>query len=428
MLQTAERAILNKAPPGEKETILRGVVATNFSLLKNNRFSNGTIPASIGGRYDDKHFENTVWVRDMTHAVQFALDPDFQEAFPHLVKDAQKLYIEGMKGLLEMQTCPEQIERFKKRPGPPNEKGYRSIGDQQAPAIKFYGPNGSIVREWGHNQPDSWGILLLEAGKGIQQGLPVLEAERFNPGEVLANITSYLANLKVERLMCRSIWERDYLESPSSSRRTVLAGLEEMLEVWDQIEQDSQKKTYSLPINQKEILTAAKSLRNLVREHSGDYTDTDHPFAEDLAQLVVLDDVDLPVDEQTAIIKAIAMGELENNLGCYRWIGDSWKKEGTEAKWTMGKSFIARYYLKRARILAKTDSSASHRYLDHGLDRIQHILNIMEDYNYLPELFMYGPKTMTYRPNRNDLAWGRSANIRALSSAVCTLTQLKEAA
>ena len=427
MLATAERPILNQAPPGEKEIILRGLVATNFRLLKESRFPNKTIPASVGGRYDDEHFKDMVWSRDMVHAVQSALDPDFKQAFPHLVNGAQSLYLEGMQALLEIQTSPEQIQRFKARPSFPDKDGYCSLGDQEAPAIKFFGPNGSIVREWGHHQPDTWGILLLEAGKGIQQGLPLLEAEKFKPGEVLANITSYTANLKVERLKCRSIWERDHLKSPYSTRRIVLAGLEQMLEVWDQIQQDSLSKNYPLPIQEKEILTAAKDLRGLVRENAGDYTDADHPFAEDLAQLVVLNEVDLPVDEQAAIIKAVAVGELENNLGCYRWIGDTWKKEGTEAKWTMGKSFIARYYLKRARLLAKTDTAASHRYLDHGLDRIQHVLNIMDYYKYLPELFKYGPKSMTYRPNNNDHAWGRSALIAAASSGICALQTLKEA-
>ncbi|MCR4305661.1 MAG: hypothetical protein NUV73_01080 [Candidatus Daviesbacteria bacterium] len=427
MLATAERAILNQVGPGEKISILRGLVAGSFRLLNDHKFPNGTIPASLG-RYDDEHFKGTIWVRDVAHAVQFALDPDFNQAFPHLQKDARSLYLSAIHGILEMQTNPEQIERFKSKPGWPDKDGYYSLGDQQAPAIKFYGYDGSIVREWGHNQPDSWGILLLEAGKGIEAGLTVLEAERFNPGETLANITSYVTNLKVERLNCRSIWERDHLKSPYSTRRIVLAGLEQMLEIWDQIEQDSQIKAYQLPINQKDLLAAAKSLRGLVREHEGDFTDLNHPFAGDLSSLVVLNDVKLPIDEQTAVIKSITEGELENSLGCYRWVGDSWKENEIEAKWTIGKPMIAKYHLEQAKRLAITNPSASLRHLDHGLDRMQHILDIFHKYHYIPELFEYGSHTTLFRPNNNDLAWTRSAVIGSASKGIVALQMLTGAA
>lgn len=428
MLAVAERPILNQVASGEKITILRGLVATSFRLLKDHQFPNGTIPASLG-RNDDHHFKDTVWIKDAARAVQFALDPDFRQAFPHLIEGAEKLYLSTIGGLLEIQTNPEQMERLKTRPSCPDGNGYCSIDDQQAPAIKFYGPDSSIVRDWGHNQPDNWGILLLEAGKGIEAGLPVLEAEKFNPGEILVNITSYVANLKVERLNCRSIWEQDIIWSSYSTRRIVLAGLEQMLKVWDQIEQDGHTKGYEVTVQKQGVSTAIQNLRPSVKEHRGDYTSsTGHHFAGDLASLIVLNDIELPPEEQLEIIRKIAEGELENSLGFYRWLGDTWKKGGTEAKWTMGKPILARYYFRKAMELASVHPTASLRSLDHGLDRMQDILDINDKYGYIPELFEHGSGIGIYYPNRNDLGWTRSYLVEAASSGINALQIITKAA
>ena len=434
MLEVQSRPVLNQLTPAERIPVLKELVITSFNLIRNNQFDNGCIPASLG-RFDDTSFYQTVWIKDAARAVQFALDPHFRLAFPELIQDAEQLYLSTTRGILRLQTNPEQIVRFQSKPGLPDEDGYSTISDDQlTPAIKFYGPDGSIIKDWGHNQPDNWGILLLEAGKGIAADVPVLEADGFNPGEVLANITSYAANLKVERFSCRSIWESNVAWSSYSTRHIVLAGLEQIAEAWEYIEADSQQKSYQLPIKRRDITKSIKSLRNLVNEHPGDYTDSrNHHFAGDLASLVVLNDVELPENEQQGIVDRITLAKLENGSGFFRWLGDPWKKDqgGIEAKWTMGKPILARYFFRKAIELASAHPTASRRELDHGLDRMQNIIDIIVENGYMPELFNHDPKTDTFPANNNDLAWNRSYLIQAASAAIIALQtreQLKIAA
>lgn len=425
MVEIATRSSLNHLTPVQRVPLLQQIAENSFNLLVAHQFPNGLIPASLG-RFDDKHFQDMVWVKDAARSVQFALDPFFRQAFPNLVVKAEQLYLTTMKGILKIQTQPGQTERFKARPGAADKEGYSTIpDDQQVPVIKFHGPDGSIIQDWGHNQPDNWGILLLEAGKGIEAGLPVLEAPAFNPGQVLAEITSYMADLRIERFRCRSIWENDVAWSSYSTRRISLAGLEQMMEVWNQVEEDSGDKNYKLPITRKRLSSAIKNLRNLVREHSGDFTaERNHPFAGDLASLVVINDIDVPIDEEAEAIKRVIEGELENTRGFYRWLGDGWKKGVTEAKWTMGKPILARYYFRKAIELAQLDPNLSRQKLDHGIDRMQHILDIVTEYGYIPELFEHDPQTDVYNPNSNDLAWTRSYVIEAASAGIVALKTL----
>lgn len=404
-------------------TQLEGLAAYGLQKISSNLLPNGLIPASVG-RYDDQHFNGMVWVKDHARAIKFATDPQFQQAFPELTDIAKSLYLSSIRSLLELQGQKEQLQRFQSRPHSPDQNGYCCINDRVAPAIKFT-KDGYIYQDWGHNQPDNWGTLLLEAGKGIALGWPVLNKEENQPiplGAILQEIIAYTANLKTEKLVCRSIWEHDKAWSSYSTRRIVLAGLDQIIRVWPQLEIDSQTNSYQLKISLQQLRDATDRLREKATEHfPADYTDArNHQSVSDLASLVALNDIDLPAYEKIEIIKRTE--ELENREGFYRYRGDPWKKGREEAKWTMGKPIVARYYFLKAQDLYATSQPAeASRALDHGLARINNILEIKSTYGYIPELFE--DQQRGYRPNNNELAWTLGYIIEAAAAGIVALSK-----
>lgn len=391
--------------PDLKIAQMRSLGYVTFDNLVSNQLSNGLITASIG-RADDRHFEGKVWIKDNVRAVKFALDPLFQEAFPELREPAIDLYLRAIKGVLRIQNQPEQIRRFQTRPGPAGSDSYHSLDDNLAPAIKF-DRFGEIQYDWGHNQPDNWGTLLLEAGKGIAAGLPVLDPQT---AMALENITSYVANLKTERLTCRSIWEHNPCWSSYSTRRIVLAGLDQMAAVWPEVERFREDSL----ITREQIIESANNLREYIREHfPADYTDSyNHLSAGDLASLVVLNDIELPTEEKAHIL--FRTRELENGQGFYRYRGDPWKKGVEEAKWTMGKVIMARHVFIEA--LSGTP-------LEPGLRRLDEIEEIIKTLGYLPELFEDRNNSGEYSPNNNELAWTAGYIQEALGAGIVALRQ-----
>lgn len=405
---------------------LQELAADSLQRITSHQLPNGLIPASVG-RYDDEHFNGMVWIKDMVRAVQLALDPSFQQVFPELMDSAKQLYLSSMRALLRIQGQPEQLRRFQNRPSLPDNNGYSTINDRDAPAIRFTS-GGHIYQDWGHNQPDNWGTLLLGIGKGIEAGWPILDKDESQPiplGATLQKIISYTVHLRTERLVCRSIWEHGNVWSSYSTRRIVLAGLDQIERIWPELMADSELDGYQLKVSQNQLKDAADGLREKVTEHfPADYTDTEnHKSATDLASLVVLNDIDLPKEERIEIVNRIATAALENHLGFYRYFGDPYKKGRAEAKWTMGKPIIARHYFLQAIELYKTGKpEEAFRALGHGLDRIANILTIKEAYGYIPELFEDG-RNSGYIPNNNELAWTLGYVIEAAAAGIVALSE-----
>lgn len=410
---------LASLPPSEQIKQLKALAFDNYHKIALYQYDNGLIPASLG-RHDDPHFAGKVWIKDNVRAIKFALNPYVQSFLPELGQD---LYLKAILGMLNIQARDKQWGRFDSRPGEPCEGDYSTIDCQHAPAIKFE-PNGELMEKWGHNQPDNWGTLLLEAGKGLGLGLPLLESQQHTSkpiGEILQKITSYAAYLRTERFICRSIWEHNKCWSSYSTRRIVLAGLEQIGKVWEKIEQDSHKNNYPLTLQRQEIWESAHRLREKVTEHfPADYTDSEgHESVGDLASLVVLHDIDLPEDEQAEIIRRTK--ELENRDGFYRYFGDPWKKGRAEAKWTMGKPVIANYYFKQAiSSYQNRQPRAGFRALSWGLERMDDILRIKQKYGYIPELFE--DDGSSYKPNNNELAWTLGYTIEAAASGIAAIS------
>lgn len=439
MVEVATRAGLTQLSPTQDGIeVLKELALDSFNRISSHQFPNGLIPASLG-RFDDEHFRDMVWVKDNVRAVKFALDPLVQQYLPELndlefikerglTRTAKELYLSAIQGLLIIQAQPEQQTRFASRPGPPDEAGYSTIGnDHLTPAIKFHGPSGSIYYDWGHNQPDNWATLLLEAGKGIEVGWPVLvnREESIHAGDILQRITSYLTHLRVERFKCRSLWEQG--EPPGwssySTRRMALSGLEQIARIWTELVQDSHLRGYPLLVSQDQIEDAAGTLRDKVTEHfPADYTDSQgHESVGDLASLVVLNDVDLPADEQVEILRRVA--DLENNLGFYRYLGDRWKLGRAEAKWGMGIPIMARHFFKQAiKLYGQGNERAAFRALDHGLERMNRIIAIKREYNYFPELHEDRNNNGIYLPNNNELAWALAYIEEAVAAGVAAIT------
>lgn len=434
MIETATRAGSQLSPTKDGIKVLKELAFDSFARISSNQFPNGLIPASVG-RYDDEHFKNMAWVKDAVRAVKFALDPLVQQYLPELndpefiqgrgfPKPARQLYLSAIQGLLRIQTKPEQLSRFTARPGPQDQDGYSTIDDSLVPAIKFYGPDGSIYYNWGHNQPDNWATLLLEAGKGIEAGWPVLEStaqEGIPLGDILQRITSYVVNLRIERFICRSLWEHNAGWSSYSSRKMVAAGLEQMGKTWHELEADSLVKEYPLWASASQIQDAAGLAKEMANEHQADYTDTSgHESVGDLAMLVVLNDTNLPTNEQEEILAKVT--DLENNLGFYRYLGDPWQLGRAEAKWGMGKPIIARYLFNRAlKLYAGGKNSAAFRSLDHGLERMNHIISVKREYGYFPELYADKNNDGVYYPNNNELAWVLAYIIEASASGIAAI-------
>lgn len=438
MVETATRAGFTQLSPTEDGIkVLKELAFDSFERISSHQFSNGLIPASLG-RFDDEYFKDMVWVKDNVRAVKSALDPLVQQYLPELndlesikerglTRTAKELYLSAIQGLLIIQAQPEQQTRFASRPGPPDKDGYSTISDDQlTPAIKFHGPSGSIYYDWGHNQPDNWATLLLEAGKGIEVGWPVLASvdEEFIPGDILQRITSYLARLRVERFKCRSLWERGEPGwSSYSTRRMALPGLEQMARIWPELVQDSHLHGYPLLVSRDQIEDAAGTLRDKVTEHfPADYTDSrGHESVGDLASLVVLNDIDLPADEQAEILRRVA--DLENNLGFYRYLGDPWKIGRAEAKWGMGIPIMARYFFKQAiRLYGQGNERPAFRALDHGLERMNRIIAIKREYAYFPELHEDRNNNGIYLPNNNELAWALAYINEAAAAGIAAIT------
>ncbi len=427
MLETDTRAGSVQLPPNEDGIqVLRELALDSFNRILLNQLPNGLIPASLG-RHDDRHFDGKVWIKDHVRAARFALDPLVQQYLPEVAAPGKALYLRAMDGILRVQYRDEQLPRFFARPGKPNEDGYRAIDDQAVPAIKF-NSDGSIYHDWGHNQPDNWGTLLLEIGKGIKAGWPVLEkqADGFIPGEVLQDITSYVVNLQTERLLCRSIWEHNVAWSSYSTRRIVLAGLNKFDAIWPEIKSDSKDNDYVLMTSLGDIESAVGSLAERVREHQGDYTNSEnHTSTADLASLVVLHDIDnLPEREQQEILERIREAKLENGLGFYRYLGDHWRLGSTEAKWTMGKPITARFRLKQAAgLFLKGHPHAGSIALNAGLDRMNEILSIVNEHGFIPELFEDEDRDGVFLPDNNELAWTRSYVIEAAAAGIAAIKQ-----
>jgi hypothetical protein len=310
--------------------------------LISNQEPNGLNKASVG-RSDDSFFEGNVWVKDHVRASRPILDPLVREHLPELQRDLAEFYLKSTKGILNTLGQPAPYARFLSRPCGEDGQGYRKLDDQFAPVIK-YNRFGETIYDWGHNQPDNWGTLLLEVGKGIEQGFPVLEhteGEVLPAGQVIQRVASYAANLRTERLICRSIWEHDNCWSSYSTRSIVQGGLEKMAQVWGELEYDSRDRGYHLEISQIEVEDSVASLSALRKEHfPADYTDLNHPSTADLASLIVLNDLEVEDTEKREIIDRAK--KLRNGVGFYRYIGDKWKFGTAESKWTLGITVLGR--------------------------------------------------------------------------------------
>ncbi len=406
---------------------LKELAADCLFRISSNQLPNGLIPASVG-RCDDQYYDRGIWVKDTVRATRAALDPYVPEGLPEFMVPAKQLYLSSIQALLQRQGQPEQLQRFQSRPGPPDHNGYSTIDDPFAPAIKF-SSDDCIYRDWGHNQPDNWGTLLLEVGKGIEADWPVLNNNRSSPvplGTILQEIISYAVHLRTERFVCRSIWEHGNVWSSYSTRRIMLAGLYQTEKIWSELEADSKRNGYQIRTSREQLADAVGTLREKVTEHfPADYTDTlGHESAADLASLVVLNDVDLPEDEQKEILQRTL--ELESHEGFYRYYGDPWKQGRAEAKWTMGKPIVARYCFRQAiELYQKGRAREAFRTLDHGLDRIADILTTKEIYGYIPELFEDRGKS-GYTPNNNELAWTLGYIIEASAAGIVALTEAKK--
>lgn len=418
-------------PPQTQIKILKTLALESYQNIYSHQEPSGLIQASLG-RYDDNFFRDKVWVKDNVRAVKFALDPLVGKHLPELQHQPitpQKLYLSAISAILRLQGQPKQWCRFQSRPGTPNADGYTTIPCSEAPAIKFdmeHNPNGEIVDNWGHNQPDNWGILLDVAGKGIEKDLPVLQrqyGDQRTPGEILQHITSYLVHLKTERFLCRSIWEHNLCWSSYSTRRIVLAGLDQITKIWGEIICDSQKQSYPLLLSKDQIEDAAESLREKVTEHfPADYTDSyNHKSRGDLGQGIVLNDVDnLPRKEQLEIVWRLA--ELENGNGLYRYLGDPWRIGKTEAEWTMGKPIMARHYFRQAiDLYQKGLKIPGNITLQRGFKRIEDILKIKRQYGYIPELFET-TQSGEYFGNNNELAWTTGYIIEAVAAGITAMS------
>ena len=81
---------------------------------------------------------------------------------------------------------------------------------------------------------------------------------------------------------------------------------------------------------------------------------------------------------------------------------------------------------KKAIELAASHPTASRRELDHGLDRMQNVMDILTENGYIPELYKHDPKTDTFKPNNNDLAWNRSYLIEATSAGIIALQRREQ--
>lgn len=410
---------------GIRERQLRELATNSLHTIVLYQLPNGLIPATLG-RSDDHHFGNNVWTKDNARAIQPPLDPNFQQAFPELADTAKQLSLSSIQALLRIQGHHEQRWRFQSRPVDQDHNGYSIIYDRFSPAIKF-SAEGRVYQDWGHNQPDNWGTLLQTVGKAIELNWPVLETEDNPPlGEILQEIISYVVNLRTERLKCRSIWEREIGWSSYSTRRIVLAGLDQIEKVWPKLEEDSENKNYPLKTSHEQLKNAADSLRDKVTEHGlADYTDiVGHESTMDLAQLVVLNDIDLPEDEINEIIPRAY--ELECRQGFYRYHGDSWKHGRAEAKWTMGKPIMARHnFMQAISLYEENKPEAAFRALDHGLDRIAEIIAIKNECGYIPELFE-DQGIDGYQPNNNQLAWTLGYTIRADAAGIIALSKAEQ--
>ncbi len=424
MLETDTQTGSQLSPTEDGIQVLRELALDSLSRITRNQLPNGLIPASLG-RFDDRHFDGKVWIKDHARAVRFALDPLVQKYLPEVADAGKDLYLRAMDGILRAQYSDEQLDRFSTHPEGTDQNGYYSIDDREVPAIKF-NSDSTIYHDWGHNQPDNWGTLLLEIGKGIESGWPVLGKRKdgFIPGEMLQQIASYVVNLRTERLLCRSIWEHNVGWPSYSTKKIVSAGLNKLDPAWTKIEQDSQENDYPLLVSLTDIGEAAGSLAEMVREQPGDYTDTEnHKSPADLASLVVLNDIDnLPEREQHEIIERVIDADLEKELGFTRYIGDHWRKGPTEAIWPMGKPIMARFRFKQAAIsFAKGNPEAGSVSLNQGLIRMNEVLSMISEYGYIPELFEDEDKDGVFSPNNNELAWIRSYIIQAAAAGIAAI-------
>lgn len=406
--------------------VLRELALNSFQRISTHQLPNGLIPASIG-RADDRYFAgDMVWTKDHHRASRAPLDLLVQEHLPEISRKGRALYLKATIGMLRIQARPEQRARFASRPGIPDNEGYSTIEDRYTPAIKFTS-EGFVYQDWGHNQPDNIGTQLLEIGRGIEADWPVLRKARdgFVPGDIIQDILSYAVHLRTERFKCRSIWEHDRVRPSYSTMRMVHAGISKIGEVWLDLTRDSKRNGYELKVSRDQIQEAAGHLIERVRGTDGDITDSAerHPSIADLASLVVLNDVDnLPPDEQKAILRRIQEAELENRLGFYRFHGDHWKHGRAEAKWTMGKPIMARYLFKQALAYYQAGQpDAGFRALDHGLDRINDLIDIIQRVGYIPELFEDQNKDGLYVPNNNELAWTHSYLIEAAAAGIAAI-------
>lgn len=415
---------------------LKELAEENFIFVASHQHPSGRFEASLG-RAEKKYAGKTWPGRDQVGTVKFAsnlfvrkylpelFDPEFAKE-NNLPKTADQVYKDGMDSALKLYSSPEQLRRLETRPCSPFGDGYYEMNDQLTPAVKFYTSSGRVFRVWGHNQPDALGSLIGEYANGIQMGL--LDLDKLGSrlpftGFVLQKIAAYLANAHVERLRCKSMWEHEDCWAPRSTRTAVFFGLREFIEVFPDIQSNSQVKGYKLSISKGELEDGLGQLGEKRAEFGlADWTERrNHLYPEDLASAIVASDTPSGPAEKEEILKTVLI--LENRKGVHRFRGDGYKIGLGELKFVIGKAVIAQLFAELGINRYRSgDTVEGFSDIDHALDRIDDLMAIYEECGHFPELYSNDNPEGIYLPNNNDLGWTRGKLNEALGTTIAAIS------
>lgn len=404
------------------EVLLREVIITDQGLTLLPASRNGLAHSQESGGYEN------VWTRDNMITAAILTDPQVLANLPEGVRQqAERLGYSLALSFLDIYARPGNRELFDQEIRiTQNSAGYPVTQlTREAPPVHF-DRNGNRRNPWNHNQPDSFGELLVVVARGLQRG-GLVEQELLARRDTIEAITNYLIRIQPSIFESSAMWEMDPVGNPSSTSTVsaIITGLEAMLPVAEKVGNISQT-------NIEETINTGNKF--LMGEFPRDYTSREGHFStEDLGTLVVMSCLDGMTNLDFMAWFDKANQSLGNTTpgegmmpGKLRFIGDGYDPifwQANPAYWFMALPAEAIEFAKLAqRAYRAGNQEAGMYYEQQVMGRLDKANSIYEEAEgYYPEMFVWNKQMQELVRHRNALLWNEALMTRAAAFAIQTI-------
>ncbi len=404
------------------EVLHREVIVTDQGLTLLPASREGLAHSQESGGYQN------VWTRDNMITAAILTDPQVLANLPEEVRQrAESLGYSLALSFLDIYARPGNRELFDQEIRmTQNQAGYPVTQlTREAPPVHF-DRDGNRREPWNHNQPDSFGELLVVVARGLQRG-GVIEQELLARRDTIEAITNYLIRIQPTIFESSAMWEMDPVGNPSSTSTVsaIITGLEAMQSVAEKIGNISY-------VALRETISDGNKF--LAGEFPRDYTSREGHFSsEDLGTLVVMACLDGMKNFDFLAWFEKANASLGNTTpgeammpGKLRFIGDGYDPifwQANPAYWFMALPAEAIEFAKlaqRAYIAGNLQLGMYYEQQVMGrLDRASVIYD--EAGGYYPEMFVWSRQMQQLVTHRNALLWNEALMARAATFAIQTI-------